>query len=155
MQPSNDGGFANASWQTYQSNLAWTLSDTGQRVATLVVYARFRTANGALLCNGAPVTDDIILDTQAPVVTAAKLSGTQLQIIAEDQPGGSGVAEMEVSTQEDFADVTWAPWQEFVEIAATSDPLHIRVRDGAGNESAAVSPAIVLLTPLYLPFVAR
>lgn len=155
MQPSNDGGFANASWQTYQSNLAWTLSDTGQRVATLVVYARFRTANGALLCNGAPVTDDIILDTQAPVVTAAKRSGTQLQIIAEDQPGGSGVAEMEVSTQEDFADVTWAPWQEFVEIAATSDPLHIRVRDGAGNESATVSPAIVLLTPLYLPFVAR
>jgi len=156
IQLSNDGGFANAVWQTYQPTVAWTLSDVGQRIATLLVYARFRTAAGALLCNGAPVTDDIIYDAQAPVVTAAMQSRTQLQVAAEDQPGGSGVADMEISTQSDFAEANWQPWQALVEVAdAPGTVLHVRVRDGAGNESAPVSTVVEAPAVIYLPVVVR
>ncbi len=152
IQLSNDGGFANASWQAYQLGVSWSLPDIGQRIATLVVYARFRDANNNLLCSGFVATDSIIFDVQAPRLTVMTSGDGQLQIIAEDQPGGSGVTEMEISTQSDFADATWEPWQEFV--AVTNEPgteLHVRVRDGAGNESLPVSVQATSQSLFYLP----
>lgn len=156
IQLSNDGDFANAAWQPYQRTLAWTLADIGQRIATLVVHVRFRDVNGNLLCSGIPITDEIIFDAQAPKLVVVATSSTQLRIMAEDQPGGSGVAEMEISTHADFADALWEPWQEFVAVA--SEPaiiLYVRVRDGAGNESDVSSTSGVPSAWLYLPVVTR
>ncbi|MFN8488453.1 MAG: hypothetical protein U0350_12715 [Caldilineaceae bacterium] len=156
IQFSNDGGFANAVWQTYQRALPWTLLDVGQRIATLVVHVRFRDANGNLLCSGIPITDEIIFDAQAPKVTVGMVSSTQLRIMAEDQPGGSGVVEMQISTQGDFADAVWEPWQALLELnAATDTLLYVRVRDGAGNESDPASALIPPFGSLYLPIVTR
>ncbi|MFN8487970.1 MAG: carbohydrate binding domain-containing protein [Caldilineaceae bacterium] len=153
MQLSNDGGFTGAVWQSYQTLVSWTLPDIGQRIATLVVHARFRDANNNGLCAGLAATDEIIFDVQAPKVVAAASSLGQLHIQAEDQPGGSGVTEMELSTQSDFADASWQPWQANVAIEGNpGTTFYVRVRDGAGNESESV---MVAPTALYLPLVVR
>lgn len=156
VQLSNDGGFANAVWQTYQHALPWTLLDIGQHIATLVIHARFRDASGTLLCSGIPITDEIILDAQAPKLALGRVSNTQLRIMAEDQPDGSGVVEMQISTQSDFADALWEPWQEFIDLDAAADTaFYVRVRDGAGNESDPVSTLEASSDSLYLPLVTR
>ncbi|MFN8487963.1 MAG: carbohydrate binding domain-containing protein [Caldilineaceae bacterium] len=156
MQLSNDGSFTNAVWQAYQNAVPWTLPDIGQRIATLVVYARFRDANSNLLCAGLAATDSIIYDVQAPKVLAAVNLAGQLHIQAEDQLGGSGVAAMQISTQSDFADASWQPWQDNVAVdVAPETTLYVRVRDGAGNESATVSTTTDSFNQLYLPLVTR
>lgn len=156
MQLSNDGGFANAVWQTYQPASAWTLRDVGARIATLLVYVRFRAANGTLLCNGAPVNDDIIFDAQAPVIAQITRLGNQLQVVAEDQPGGSGVADQQVSAHADFADAAWLPWQEPITLDAFPEQLlYVRVRDSAGNESDPFSILIEPTNQVYLPVTMR
>ncbi|MFN8487975.1 MAG: M6 family metalloprotease domain-containing protein [Caldilineaceae bacterium] len=155
MQLSNDGGFTGAVWQAYAPATSWTLRDVGQRIATLVVYVRFRNAAGALLCNGAILTDDIIYDPLSPKVTSATLTAGQLMITAEDQVDGSGVADLEISGQADFADADWQPFTPVVSLPATEDKnLYIRVRDQAGNESAVVNLASSQQW-LFLPFVQR
>ncbi|MFN8487976.1 MAG: carbohydrate binding domain-containing protein [Caldilineaceae bacterium] len=156
MQLSNDGSFIGATWQAYAPLTAWTLRDIGQRIATLVVYARFRDAAGASLCNGAAVTDDIIYDPLAPKITALNFAAGQLQLAAEDQPGGSGVTEVEVSDQADFANAGWQPFTEAIAWSAASNgQVYVRVRDGAGNESAPVSTAVNTGTQLFLPAIMR
>jgi len=86
-----------------------------------------------------------------------KASGAgQLQIMAEDQPGGSGVADRQISTQSDLADASWQPWQELS--AVDGEPgatFYVRLRDGAGNESETVSTQLAAQTNLYLPLVTR
>ncbi|MFN8487971.1 MAG: hypothetical protein U0350_10285 [Caldilineaceae bacterium] len=154
IQLSNDGGFAGATWQAYQPLVSWALPDIGQRIATLVVYVRFRDANSNMLCNGFVATDSIIFDVQAPKVSVAASRAGQLQLQAEDQPGGSGVTDLQISTQSDFADATWQPWQE--DVAVDNEPgttVYVRVRDGAGNESAAVQTTVASV--LYLPVIVR
>ncbi|MFN8490040.1 MAG: fibronectin type III domain-containing protein [Caldilineaceae bacterium] len=154
MQLSNDGGFAGATWQNYQTLTSWTLPDIGQRIATLLVHARFRDANNNVLCNGLAAIDEIIFDVQAPKLTAVSSAAGQLHIQAEDQPGGSGVAEMEISTHSDFADADWQPWQaELTLDEALGTTLYVRVRDGAGNESQTVQTTVA--STLYLPAVMR
>ncbi|MFN8487964.1 MAG: glycoside hydrolase family 44 protein [Caldilineaceae bacterium] len=154
IQLSNDGGFTNAVWQPYQSAISWTLPDIGQRIATLLVHARFRDANNNLLCNGQIAFDEIIYDVQAPKIVVAARTAGQLHIQAEDQPGGSGVTAMQISTQSDFADATWQPWQEDSAVDATpGTTLYVRVRDGAGNESAPVNAQLVPGVQLYLPLI--
>ncbi|MCX6050465.1 MAG: hypothetical protein NT075_35665, partial [Chloroflexi bacterium] len=156
IQMSNDGGFGNAVWQPYQPVLAWTLSDVGQRIATLIVHARFREANNNLLCNGVVAFDEIIFDPQAPTVAVARAAQDQVHIIAADQAGGSGVTEMEISTQGDFADAVWEPWQEFVTVSdEPGAALYVRVRDGAGNESTPSSVLLAAQSSIYLPLIAR
>ncbi|MFN8487974.1 MAG: carbohydrate binding domain-containing protein [Caldilineaceae bacterium] len=156
MQLSNDGSFIGATWQAYAPLTVWTLRDIGQRIATLVVYARFRDAAGGALCNGAAVTDDIIYDPLAPKITALAFAAGQLQLAAEDQPGGSGVTEVEVSTQADFADAGWQPFTEAIAWPETnSGSVYVRVRDGAGNASDPVSTPINTDRAIFLPVILR
>jgi PA14 domain. len=121
MMLSNDGGFAGASWQPYQSTVNWTLSDPGNRIATLVIYSRFRDASGKELCGG-NLIDDIVYDPLPPTLNVRVVQlGTQalqtestlaantltLQLVALDQQGGSGVADMQISTDKTFANAAW------------------------------------------------
>ena len=87
---SNDGGFVNTTWQPYTTHISWTLSDPGQRISTLLVYARFRNANGPL-CNGSTLIDDIIYDSLVPQVT---MSQEARAARAQNRPAslGRGVA---------------------------------------------------------------
>ena len=86
---------------------------------------------------------------------AAASEQVMLRIDAEDQAGGSGVAEMRVSTQADFAQ---AEWESFAQLAALSaqpgETVYIQVRDAVGNVSTTASVAVPVTT-IYLPTVQR
>jgi hypothetical protein len=167
MLLSNDGGFGGATWQPYQSKVEWTLSDPGFRIATLVVYARFADANGDLLCGGANISDDIIYDPIPPHVWASIIGAAgraqtaasgqlMLRIDAEDQAGGSGVAEMRISTQADFAQAEWQFFSQLTSISAQpGETLFVEVRDAVGNVSTTASVAVSAFTTIYLPAVQR
>jgi len=174
MMVSNDGGFIGVTWQPYQRFLDWTLSDVGERVVTLFVYARVRDAAGNLLCKGPSLSDDIVYDSMAPTVAltmttdpSAALASAGLQAVnvmatlyisASDQVGGSGMADMQVATHSDF---TGASWQLFSTRAQISiqpgQAVYVRVRDAAGNVSATVTGVVVTWRQynIYLPVVAR
>ncbi|NJM41570.1 MAG: PQQ-like beta-propeller repeat protein [Anaerolineae bacterium] len=167
IQISNDGGFANAQWQTYSTSLPWILSNPGQRIATLLVYVRFRSA-GVLLCNGSTVIDDIVYDPLPPKVFATVKqasthfadSGSQssiLSITATDQPGGSDVESMQISDNPEFTGATWEPFvtQKSVSAPVNNGRLYVRVRDGAENVSDGVAVSSGQSASVYLPIVTR
>ncbi len=168
MQISNDGGLAGAEWETYQANANWLLSDAGNRIATLSVYAQFRDATGGLLCAGSVASDDIIYDPLPPTVaivrrqTSAVNSAEDeearfavvLSINASDQVGGSGVAEMQISTDATFTNAVWQPYVSSATLTVTGDkPVYVRVRDGMGNLSNIVEAAEFAERSIFLPFV--
>jgi photosystem II stability/assembly factor-like uncharacterized protein len=59
---SNDGGFANASWEAYKPEKVWSITEYGDAILPRIVYAKFKT-NGIVT---GLYQDDIILDTVAP-----------------------------------------------------------------------------------------
>jgi PKD repeat protein len=173
---SNDAGFTGAAWQAYASDVSWTLSDAGERIVTLLVYARFRDASQAVLCGvggGGTVLDDIIYDPLPPAatVTATQVVSTAVTagwvragntvvtvaISAFDQAGGSGVAQMQVSGHPQFLGARWVPFNATAQVVNPLGPfVYVRVRDGVGNVSA---PAIALVPGatlyLFLPVLSR
>jgi len=165
MLVSNDGGFGGAAWQAYDGHADWLLSDPGRRIATLVVYARFVDSHGAGLCGGANISDDIIYDPLPPDVAASfapaaaagavhtsTLGQLMLHIDAEDQIGGSGVAEMRVGKQSAFAQATWQPFTSTVPtLVEPGETLMVQVRDKAGNISAIASTTAPTSSKVYLP----
>ena len=166
MMLSNDGSFAGASWQPYQANSLWQLSDPGQRITTLIVYARFRDTGGAELCNGTQ-SDDIIYDPLAPEVRSAifvpravnaagvAASGT-LHLSAVDQVGGSGVNEVQVSEDAGFAGAVWQPYSTSVNVGGdVAGSVYVRVRDTAGNVSGSVRATMQGANRVYLPLVRK
>jgi hypothetical protein len=152
MQLSNDGAIAGAPWQTYQAAMPWALRDIGARIATLVVYARFRNASNTTLCSGLSVSDDIIYDPLAPTLSRVSAQGLQFSVSADDQPGGSGVDMVQASANSDFGDAPWQPIEQSLSLPNTTGTIYVRVRDGAGNVSN-----VMTLTNwrAYLPVVLR
>jgi hypothetical protein len=175
MLLSNDAGFVGATWQAYQSQFDWTLPDTGGRIATLLVYARFNNASGAPLCGGGQMGDDIIYDAVPPTVsvslastsaTAADTAGepnttiADLAILANDQDNGSGVERMQISPDGTFDDPTWQPFNTAITVdAKPGETIYVRVQDGSGNISPAASvtiPGLIVTPPnMFIPFVSR
>jgi hypothetical protein len=122
----------------------------GERIVTLLVYARLRDANGDLLCSSLSLSDDIIYDPLAPTITGLSLQSLQaaatggqgpnalvLVIDALDQAGGSGVAAMQTSSDPAFGGAAWQPYTATTAVnAQPGETLYVRVRDGVGNLSA-------------------
>ncbi len=169
-QLSNDGGFAGALWQPYASELTWTLSDPGQKIVTLLVYARFRDAASRPLCSNTALPDDIIYDPLPPTVriesftpiaytNAANLSvGTPglLTVVAEDQAGGSGVTAMRVGYQADLSTLPWVPFTAVTQVNdLTGKTIFVEVRDAVGNRSTTASWSVDPGSSLYLPLIKR
>jgi len=139
--------------QSYNSALNWTITDLGNRIAILLVYARLRDADSKSLCSGLSLSDDIIYDPLAPTVTLTIPSTSKpttrtsrlanvvtLILAAADQPGGSGVADMQFSTNQDFGGARWQPYSATAQISAQpGQTVYARVRDGAGNMSSIAS----------------
>ncbi len=164
----NDAGFTGAQWQPYSTAQNWTLSDPGQRIVTLLTYVRLRDANRGVLCSGLTLSDDIIYDPLPPEVTVAAdnvlaaadqqgpLATIPITILAHDQQGGSGVAEMQIVKTPSFQYAPWQPYQSNIRISATgSTTVYVRVRDGAGNLSATASVSVIGQERLLLPFIKR
>lgn len=165
MLVSNDGGFTGAQWQPYQSQFTWTLNDPGSRIATLLAYAKFRDSTGNVLC-GSNLIDDIIYDPIAPTVSAALAPSTSsnttvtsttlnLKLTAVDQEGGSGVTDMQLSTDGSFNGAEWQPFNSLTSINTTSnDTVYIRVKDSVGNVSETATFKALSYTN-FLPFVLK
>jgi PKD repeat protein len=157
---SNDAGFIGAIWKPYQSVIQWNISDPGAQIVTLNVYARLRAADQSVLCSGSNLSDDIIYDPLPPSVsfqfqgiTSSNLKSLKasqeittpvtLIIDSEDQVGGSGVVEMQISTNQTFTGAKWIKYDQTVIIyASIGDTVYIRTRDGAGNVSQSYSRVI-------------
>ena len=166
---SNDGGLAGGAWQPYSNPVTWTLEDPGQRIATVLVYARARDALATPLCGGASLIDDIIYDPLPPTLslTQGESDAQIVRVVAADQPGGSGVVAIQVSTVDQFDGRAWMPVTDTVQLASMGDSIYVRARDGAGNISAVVSykslapPTVApsTATPgpsmVYVPFLRR
>jgi hypothetical protein len=171
---SSDAGFNNVTFQPYQEQFAWTLSDTGNRIATLLTYVRFLDSAGQMIC-GSQIGDDIIYDPQPPtlVVTLAEgsfvTSGHEgmpnsntviLSIQASDQENGSGVAMMQISQEENFGDPIWQPYSAEMTVSALpGETLYVRVKDGSGNISPTASvtilPSADFGSEIFIPHVSR
>jgi hypothetical protein len=165
---SNDGGFSGATWQPYRPNTPWTLRDPGASIATLLVYARFQDAQRHALCGGSTLSDDIIYDPLAPACeidaigliqrlsgqmhVGAHLTTTTLHIAADDQPGGSGVVEMQFGFDPSLRDGVWQPFQPTIDVPARArQPIYIQVRDQVGNVSAKASAGFPYTVYVALP----
>ena len=169
VQLSNDGGFSGAFWQPYADTINWTVSDPGQKIVTLLVYARFRDAAGNPLCNNSALTDDIIYDPLPPTVRIVALAPTNrtngsatppvagvLTLATEDQAGGSGVAEMRLGYQADLSALPWVSFRDVTQLDhITGSTLFVEVRDGVGNRSVTVSRQFDMPGLLYLPLIKR
>lgn len=170
VQLSNDGGFTGAFWQPYANELTWTLSDPGQKIVTLLVYARFRDAASRPLCGNTALPDDIIYDPLPPIVriesftpptyanAAAQSAGTPglLTVVAEDQAGGSGVTTMRVGYQADLSTLPWIPFTAVTQVAElTGKTIFVEVRDAVGNRSTTASRSVNSGSSLYLPLIKR
>jgi hypothetical protein len=159
MQVSNDGGFADAQWETYTSHKSWQITQYGNYVIPRVVYVRYKDVNGNM---SATYQDDIILDVNPPtgsvsIVGAAaskrtRASTVTLALSATDDV--SGVGSMMLSNRADFVG---ASWQAYATSATwtldVNNTVYVRFRDNAGNVSQTYSARGQ--SNLFLPLVVR
>jgi hypothetical protein len=145
---SNDGGFAASATSTVPlaSTVKWDLDDSVKGVYTKVVYVRFSGVGD----QSKSYTDDIILDTTAPVVetpSAAAASGSiEVSLKATDDISGVDKVEVKngttsvVKTYETKVSVTEKELGLTVSTASVrkteSSSIEVRVSDKAGNWSA-------------------
>lgn len=143
---SNDGGFAASKTKTVAlaSSVDWNLDDSIKGVFTKVVYVRF---NGSGLDTTKTYSDDVILDTNAPVIdsSSAAVSGASIVFSLKATDDITGVDKVEVSNAGNViskpysAKITVVPssiglvaFSAGVEKAASSS-VRLRVSDSAGN----------------------
>jgi hypothetical protein len=145
---SNDGGFAASATSTVPlaSTVKWDLDDSVKGVYTKVVYVRFSGVGD----QSKSYTDDIILDTTAPVVetpsAAAALGSIEVSLKATDDISGVDKVEVKngttsvVKTYETKVSVTEKELGLAVSTASVrkseSSSIEVRVSDKAGNWSA-------------------
>jgi DNA-binding beta-propeller fold protein YncE len=145
---SNDGGFAASAISTVPlaSTVKWDLDDSVKGVYTKVVYVRFSGVGD----QSKSYTDDIILDTTAPVVetpsAAAALGSIEVSLKATDDISGVDKVEVKngttsvVKTYETKVSVTEKEIGLAVSTASVrkseSSSIEVRVSDKAGNWSA-------------------
>jgi hypothetical protein len=71
--------------------------------------------------------------------TAAQAT-VPIQLVAEDQAGGSGVTHMRIATDSAFTNVEWTTYSATTQvIAQPGQRIYIQVRDAANNVSAVTS----------------
>jgi len=145
---SNDGGFGTAVTQTKKltSSIDWTLDDSVKGVYTKVVYARF---TGEGIDTTKTYSDDIILDTKAPVVessSASALSGIiDLALKATDDITGVDEVQIKYNTKIVTKSYSAKVSVTLKEIGMTvssssikkygSSSIEVRISDRAGNWS--------------------
>lgn len=145
------GACPTTGWQAYATQVAYTL--TGLDASAITLYARFRDAAGNTT---ACISDAIGMDRvlQAPLFAAAvtgdegvpsktaKLYWVTLAGITAD------VAEMQVADDSAFGGAAWRAVSSKFPVPLTkgdgTKTVYVRIRDQAGNTSAASSPSIEL-----------
>ncbi|MFL5839456.1 MAG: hypothetical protein ACJ77Z_03275 [Thermoleophilaceae bacterium] len=127
----NDGGFLDGTEfpAVASSSYRWRLQDSASERLPQSVYVRFA---GAGLDSTRTFSDDIILDTTRPVVTAARMTRGALRVAARDSI--SGVAAIQLRSG---ARAKPSPFSKFSSARHVHGraPFAVRVRDRARNVS--------------------
>jgi hypothetical protein len=168
MRLSNDGGFANAGWQLFESRPEWELIPYGSYAIPRTVYVRVRNMDGT---ESTVYSDEIIYDPVPPTGTLSIQSVTNnsvhVNLSAQDPDNLSGVAFMRVGLTPNLSQVAWQPYASSRTLPRNGTaPENVRAyaqfRDGAGNVSTVVCAtadgttcAGGQQTYLWLPFVQR
>jgi len=143
---SNDGGFAASKTKAVPlgASVDWDLDDSVKGIYTKVVYVRF---NGSGIDTTKTYSDDIILDTAAPVVESSSVasSGNSVELSLKATDDISGVDKVEIASetktvQKDYATKVTVPASNLglsvgssaIKTLAVST-VRFRVRDAAGN----------------------
>lgn len=150
MMVSENADFSDASWESYATSKAFTLSLAH---GTKTVYAKFRDAAGN---ESASTSDTIVYDATAPTgaisldsdaVYAASTSVT-VGIIASDAT--AGMYQMQISENADFSGASWENYATSKVVTLTgldgTKTYYARFKDNAGNISLGVSDDIILDT---------
>jgi|GEM_PF-1795737 Kelch motif. len=93
MMISNDGGFAGATWEPYNSVRSWQITQYGSYVLPRTVYVRFRDASGKIF---GPYQDDILLDVNAPSGSVTVLSALRTSEQSATTPSADTAADYSV-----------------------------------------------------------
>lgn len=150
VKVSNDGGFAPSRTQVFDLTgtepLPWTLVELANERIPRQVYVKFHQAGSAENDWSTASSDDIVLDTVRPTVTAASLtaggtlrgsaaptSSATLRISAKDNR--SGIRSMQVSSGKPSRKTAIQAFRARVAVRSAGRPVYVRVRDGAGNWS--------------------
>jgi hypothetical protein len=145
---SNDGGFGTAVTQTKKltSSIDWTLDDSVKGVYTKVVYARF---TGEGIDTTKTYSDDIILDTNAPVVESSSLAESSefIDLVLKATDDITGVDEVQIKyetktvTKSFSAKVSVTRKEIGMAVSSSSvrkygsSSIEVRISDRAGNWS--------------------
>lgn len=153
--------FTSTVWQPYTTTAILTLPSAVNQIRRFEVNARFR-ANSVYLCGGAVIAGEIVYDPLPPTVSL-QLDGSvdrsnpnteqavlkTVQIQAVDQVGGSGVADMQLSSSNDFSATAWQPYTTTVSLSLDNRNLiFVRVRDKAGNLSQTAGMGYQIFLPV-------
>ncbi len=147
MRLSNDGGFANAAWQLFESRPDWELIPYGSYAIPRTVYVRVRNIDGT---ESTVYSDEIIYDPVPPTGTLSIQSVTSnsvnVNLSANDPDNLSGVAFMRVALTSNLSQVAWQPYASLRTLPRNGTaPENVRAyaqfRDGAGNVSTVVCAA--------------
>lgn len=161
MQVSNDGGFADAKWEPCVSTKEWNITQFGNYVIPRVVYTRFKDKNGNV---SSTFQDDVILDVTPPsgsvtVIPATNASSRKASVtlILNANDDVSGVSDMLLSSQSDFADASWQNFQNsYIWSPNNSPTIYVKFRDNAKNISQVYSASISGSgASIYIPIIMR
>ena len=154
VQLSNDGGFANAEWEPFTPTKEWRIERYWLYVVPRTVYARFQDASGTIW---GTYQDDILLDETPPRghgkvrLPDGLIRVESLEIELEATDDFSGVDDMRISNQVDFADANWMPFASSVSWDfSETNVAYVQFRDYAGNVS---ETSTLNLQQVYLPLI--
>jgi hypothetical protein len=160
MQISNDGGFANATWQPFDTRPTWQLVPYGSDdPLTYNVYVRVRDTSGEISESS---QDDIVYDPLPPTGNAVidSISETSVRVSLPASDPDSGVAEMRVGLADSFGQATWQPYATTRTLPLNGVPADevevcVQFRDGAGNTSTRICTTNQAEWSVYLPLIGR
>lgn len=141
---SNDGGFGSIESFPVKAEIDWELDDSVKGVFTKVAYMRF---SGSGIDNTKTYSDDIILDTNAPVInsSSAVATSSKIEVKVDATDDITGVEKIEIDNgakviSKDYSKIVEVSLSEASMVVSTpsvsksaAQTLQVRVRDGAGN----------------------
>jgi hypothetical protein len=150
MRISNNGSFAGARWQPYETQVNWRIDPSEDGIKT--VYAQFRDASGSIISETAIA--QIELDTKPPTNCFVTIAGGAEYTNAPDRKvflelGAEDVHQMRISNRSDFLNARWYPFRSQISdwyLAGGEGTRYVyaQFKDMAGNLSEIVSDTIIV-----------
>lgn len=133
VQVSADPWFKGAAWQPYTPALSYQLATNNE--GTQQIYVRFRDAAG-IVSLAYPL--QVQIDTLPPSGRAYLRAGSPPRVVVQANDAGSGVTAMQLEFAGNVGG--WQTYQAELTLPAEPAELRVRLRDAAGNVSAAIAP---------------